>query len=158
MDYCKLLEQRGIKLTPIDMDSFFRNEVKNKEGISFRPTEAAYELQSCILKIVEENNELKELAIKSYLSWVRAYATHNKTEKLIFHIRNLHLGHAAKSFGLKENPQKISEMSKPKSLLKKKRLGKNKRKELRENIKPMTERDEYKQKKIQSILNVSEFG
>jgi ATP-dependent RNA helicase DDX31/DBP7 len=41
---------------------------------------------------------------KAFASHVRAYATHPSNEKHIFHVRNLHLGHLAKSFGLREAP------------------------------------------------------
>lgn len=35
---------------------------------------------------------------------MRAYATHPAAAKHIFHIRDLHLGHLAKSFALRESP------------------------------------------------------
>lgn len=189
MDYCKLLEKRDIKLTPIDMDSFLQNQVikpsslpsqtqskkggankkESKNPIQYlSAVDAAVTLQNKILEKVESSEEIKNQAIKAFTTWVKSYATHNKEEKLIFHIRNLHLGHVAKSFGLKENPQKISEMSKPKEMMKKKRLGKNQRKEIREsqsanNSKDnggfvvSSARDEYKRQKVQQIMNVSEF-
>jgi hypothetical protein len=47
------------------------------------------------------------LARNAFLSHVRAYATHPSDEKQLFHVRNLHLGHLAKSFGLREAPGDI---------------------------------------------------
>ena len=38
---------------------------------------------------------------------MRAYATHPISEKHIFHIRNLHLGHLAKAFALREAPNQV---------------------------------------------------
>jgi ATP-dependent RNA helicase DDX31/DBP7 len=38
---------------------------------------------------------------------MRAYATHPSSEKHIFHIRHLHLGHLAKAFALREAPKSI---------------------------------------------------
>ena len=38
---------------------------------------------------------------------MRAYATHPSSEKHIFHIRNLHLGHLAKAFALREAPKAV---------------------------------------------------
>jgi len=38
---------------------------------------------------------------------MRAYATHPTSEKHIFHIRNLHLGHLAKAFALREAPKAV---------------------------------------------------
>lgn len=49
-----------------------------------------------------------ELARKAYSSHMRAYATHPSNEKHMFHIRQLHLGHLAKAFGLREAPNVVS--------------------------------------------------
>ena len=38
---------------------------------------------------------------------MRAYATHPSSEKHIFHIRHLHLGHLAKAFALREAPKAV---------------------------------------------------
>lgn len=38
---------------------------------------------------------------------MRAYATHPSNEKQFFHVKNLHLGHMAKAFGLREAPAGI---------------------------------------------------
>lgn len=43
-------------------------------------------------------------AQKAFSSFVRAYATHLASEKHIFHVKKLHLGHLAKSFCLQEAP------------------------------------------------------
>jgi ATP-dependent RNA helicase DDX31/DBP7 len=39
---------------------------------------------------------------------MRAYATHPSSEKHIFHVRHLHLGHLAKSFALRDAPKSVS--------------------------------------------------
>lgn len=69
-------------------------------------------LLSCIsfsLCLVNEAQDLdlKALAIKAYQSFIRSYATHTKSTKHIFHVKNLHLGHISKSFGLKEPPTEL---------------------------------------------------
>jgi len=46
----------------------------------------------------------------AFQSFVRAYATYPADLKRIFHVRNLHLGHVAKSFALAETPSKISRL------------------------------------------------
>jgi ATP-dependent RNA helicase DDX31/DBP7 len=38
---------------------------------------------------------------------MRAYATHPSSEKHIFHIRNLHMGHLAKAFALRDAPNLV---------------------------------------------------
>lgn len=53
-------------------------------------------------------------------SFIRAYATYPRELKHIFHIRLLHLGHMAKSFGLRDAPKNLcaSAMKKKKANLK----------------------------------------
>ena len=50
------------------------------------------------------DNKLLEAARKAYRSHIRAYATHVREERIYFDITQLHLGHLAKSFGLREAP------------------------------------------------------
>ncbi|KAL9127745.1 MAG: hypothetical protein Q9217_003428 [Psora testacea] len=45
-----------------------------------------------------------EMAQKAYVSHVRAYATHVAKERAMFDVKELHLGHLAKAFGLREKP------------------------------------------------------
>ncbi|XP_008150923.1 probable ATP-dependent RNA helicase DDX31 [Eptesicus fuscus] len=46
-------------------------------------------------------------AKRALQSFIRAYATYPRSLKHIFHIRLLHLGHVAKSFGLRDAPQNL---------------------------------------------------
>ena len=43
------------------------------------------------------------------MSSLRSYSTYSKEYKKIFHLKNIHLGHAAKSFGLREAPNEIAQ-------------------------------------------------
>jgi len=54
---------------------------------------------------------------------MRAYATHPSTEKHIFHIRHLHLGHLAKAFALRDAPKNVTVKSRKKQKAKVKREG-----------------------------------
>ena len=49
-----------------------------------------------------------EMARQAFQSHVRAYATHVATERAIFDIKALHLGHLAKSFALRDKPGNIN--------------------------------------------------
>jgi ATP-dependent RNA helicase DDX31/DBP7 len=55
---------------------------------------------------------LLPLARLAFMSFVRAYATHEKSVRHIFHTRALHLGHAAKAFALREQPKDVSKAAK----------------------------------------------
>lgn len=50
------------------------------------------------------DTRLLELARNGFKSHIRAYATHTKEERKHFDMTELHLGHTAKSFGLREPP------------------------------------------------------
>ena len=53
---------------------------------------------------VSHDSDLTRLAEMAFTSSVRAYATHSKELKDYFRIKNLHLGHYANSFALKDKP------------------------------------------------------
>lgn len=52
-------------------------------------------------------SSLKKLAKEAFRSWVRAYTAHRGDLKRIFVVKKLHLGHVARSFGLKEQPSLV---------------------------------------------------
>nr|XP_033816524.1 probable ATP-dependent RNA helicase DDX31 [Geotrypetes seraphini]XP_033816525.1 probable ATP-dependent RNA helicase DDX31 [Geotrypetes seraphini]XP_033816526.1 probable ATP-dependent RNA helicase DDX31 [Geotrypetes seraphini]XP_033816527.1 probable ATP-dependent RNA helicase DDX31 [Geotrypetes seraphini]XP_033816528.1 probable ATP-dependent RNA helicase DDX31 [Geotrypetes seraphini]XP_033816529.1 probable ATP-dependent RNA helicase DDX31 [Geotrypetes seraphini] len=53
-----------------------------------------------------EENVIK--AKKALQSFIRSYATYPQSLKHIFHVKSLHLGHIAKSFGLRDAPQNLN--------------------------------------------------
>ncbi|ANB10938.1 Dbp7p [Sugiyamaella lignohabitans] len=55
-----------------------------------------------------EDASALQLAKRGYTSHIRAYTTHLSSEREIFNLRALHLGHLAKSFALRETPGKMS--------------------------------------------------
>ena len=64
-------------------------------------------LQKVIEAGIAANQELSDRARNGFLSTCRAYATHPSSEKDIFHIKRLHLGHLAAAFGLDREPKKM---------------------------------------------------
>lgn len=59
-------------------------------------------------KVIDNVDGLGDLAKVAFTSHVRAYTTHSHAEKAIFNFRDLHLGHLAKAFALRETPRNIS--------------------------------------------------
>lgn len=57
------------------------------------------------------NPRAKEIATNAFVSHTRAYTTHLSTERDCFNFKKLHLGHLAKSFGLRETPKKLASES-----------------------------------------------
>jgi ATP-dependent RNA helicase DDX31/DBP7 len=51
-----------------------------------------------------KDNPLLDAARQAFRSHIRAYATHVREERVYFDITQLHLGHLAKAFGLRETP------------------------------------------------------
>lgn len=54
-----------------------------------------------------EDTAANSKAVQAFTSHIRAYATHLSAERQFFNVKLLHLGHLAKSFGLRETPKKL---------------------------------------------------
>lgn len=61
-------------------------------------------LEQRLLESEKNGSKLLDSARQGFRSHIRAYATHIKDERVFFDISQLHLGHTAKSFGLREAP------------------------------------------------------
>jgi len=83
------------------MESVLREGFGGKGG---EYEERATEVQLSMERWVFQDKHNAEIARKAFRSHMRAYATHPSDEKHIFHIRNLHLGHLAKAFALRDAP------------------------------------------------------
>ena len=69
--------------------------------------DAATDFQLDVERRALENPKLLEQARRAYQSHVRAYATHVAAERSIFDMKELHLGHLAKAFALRDKPGAI---------------------------------------------------
>merc|ERR1719239_1000792 len=83
--------------------------------------EAATNLQMRIESAVAETPKLHELACQAYVSFVRSYASYPREAREVFCFRELHLGHCAKSFALRDPPSKITGIGKGQWVEKQKR-------------------------------------
>lgn len=68
----------------------------------------ATELQLDVERWVLDSPRILEMARRGFQSHVRAYATHVTAERGFFDIKQLHLGHLAKAFGLRDPPGRIN--------------------------------------------------
>lgn len=64
-------------------------------------------LQRQLEKAVAEAAFLHDNAAAAYQSYLRGYAAHSKVVKKLVHVGQLHLGHLARSYGLKEIPSRL---------------------------------------------------
>ena len=58
-------------------------------------------VHNALAKAVSADPDLRSKAADAFRSFVRAYSTHCKSMKAFFHVKQLHLGHVAHSFGLR---------------------------------------------------------
>ncbi|KAI9660258.1 MAG: ATP-dependent RNA helicase dbp7 [Alyxoria varia] len=70
--------------------------------------EKATDLQLAAERWVLADSTRLELARGAFMSHVRAYATHVATERAMFDIAQLHLGHLAKAFALRDRPSNVN--------------------------------------------------
>lgn len=126
------LKQRGIRLQELLIDDVLqtlaitpdnRNRQKGKNTIDQRARESATKLQNSFEDYVISHQRHLEAAKAAYQSFVRAYATYPSSLKDIFRVKNLHLGHVAKSFALREAPKDMFQYLKQENTKKRKRDG-----------------------------------
>uniref|UniRef100_A0A4W6FKQ2 ATP-dependent RNA helicase n=1 Tax=Lates calcarifer TaxID=8187 RepID=A0A4W6FKQ2_LATCA len=99
-------------LSTLMMDDAYKGRGKYHSKQEIR--ERATVLQTEFENFVHSDPESVQAAKKALQSFLRAYTTYPAHLKHIFHIRSLHLGHTAKSFGLRDAPQGLSSAAGPK--------------------------------------------
>lgn len=84
--------------------------IKNELGLEKEGgwEERATDWQLEVERWVLETPKMLEAARRAFQSHVRAYATHVAAERGMFDIKQLHLGHLCKAFGLREKPGSIN--------------------------------------------------
>lgn len=104
-----LKEGRPRNLTHHDADELLRKGFSPATGvINNREWEqAATEWQIDCERWTTENPRHLEQARRAYQSHIRAYTTHVAAERSIFDMKQLHLGHLAKAFALRDKPGSI---------------------------------------------------
>ncbi|KAK3719380.1 hypothetical protein RRG08_029536 [Elysia crispata] len=119
VEYVAELNRYKISLTKFEQSSILRCLLQNISDLP-KPTsstsglqtprtleEAATYLQDRFEDCIIDKKLMHGLAAKGFQSYIRAYATYSKDVKDIFKVSNLHLGHVAKSFALREAPAQI---------------------------------------------------
>lgn len=107
--YIHMLEKHKITLKEINMQGVLRNLQLPSDPSNRRPRantveEAATSLQVQVEKLLLSDNGLHDLGRKAYVSFVRSYASYPKEVREMFNFKALHLGHYAKSMGLRDSP------------------------------------------------------
>jgi ATP-dependent RNA helicase DDX31/DBP7 len=106
---------RGLLFLSPNKEIGFAN-VLGEHGIELRRVESepllrlAYESMNKCLSIMVADKEVEAKANAAFIAFVRGYSTYPKHLKSFFHPKNLHLGHVAKSFLLRNPPSTIAKM------------------------------------------------
>ncbi|KAM7415496.1 hypothetical protein PAMA_017822 [Pampus argenteus] len=100
-------------LSSLMMDDTYKGRGKyhsknSSRALEQETRERATVLQTEFENFVHSDKQHVQTAKKALQSFLRAYTTYPAHLKHIFHIRCLHLGHTAKSFGLRDAPQGLS--------------------------------------------------
>ena len=103
-EYINLLSARNVVPQAIELGRILHTLAPERRD----PTPAVASLQKEIETVVADSKRLTELARTAFTSGVRAYSAHPRDLKPIFSMRDLHLGHFAKTFGLREPPGRIA--------------------------------------------------
>lgn len=96
----------GERVAVVKFSSAAGTDAKGKGGNSDGSTweERATEWQLEVERWLIEDSSAGEMAKRAFVSHVRAYATHVAKERAFFDVKELHLGHLAKAFALRDRP------------------------------------------------------
>ncbi|NXF09605.1 DDX31 helicase, partial [Smithornis capensis] len=119
--YVSLLASHKINVSEIKMEKVLISLMKDDRFRLHRPgrkkscgtnpqevRERATVLQTKFENHVHSSEGTVRWAKKALQSFLCAYTTYPRNLKHIFHIKSLHLGHVAKSFGLRDAPQNLT--------------------------------------------------
>ncbi|XP_069626907.1 ATP-dependent DNA helicase DDX31 isoform X3 [Haliaeetus albicilla] len=120
-EYVSLLASHKINISEIKMEKILSSLMKDDRFKLHRPgrrkscgtdpqevRERATVLQTKFENYVHSSEGTVQWAKKAMQSFLCAYTTYPRNLKHIFHIKSLHLGHVAKSFGLRDAPQNLT--------------------------------------------------
>ncbi|XP_064027463.1 probable ATP-dependent RNA helicase DDX31 isoform X2 [Pogoniulus pusillus] len=140
-EYVSLLASHKINVSEIKVEKVLSSLMKDDRFKLHRPRgkkscgvdpqevrERATVLQTRFEDYIHSKEGNIRWAKKALQSFLCAYTTYPRSLKHIFHIKSLHLGHVAKSFGLRDAPQNLTAL--PTAGSKKKTKARPKRPEL----------------------------
>ncbi|XP_011135595.2 probable ATP-dependent RNA helicase CG8611 isoform X2 [Harpegnathos saltator] len=111
IDFVRMLESRRIRIKQQDMNDVL-DKLLGPLSKHNSVQAAATALQNDFENLLLENRQLNAKACKAYASWVCFYSSYPRDMREIFNRKALHLGHYAKSFALRDPPQRIGGISK----------------------------------------------
>ncbi|GAA5966421.1 hypothetical protein JCM3765_007564 [Sporobolomyces pararoseus] len=104
------INSKKTRLREVGVEEVLRDGYGGGKGTREFETRAT-DVQMGFERWANGSEENAALARKAFQAHIRAYATHPSAEKHIFNTKSLHLGHLAKSFGMREAPGHSSQSS-----------------------------------------------
>jgi len=98
-------------------------------GATASMEESATSLQMRLEERILGDSQFHEEACSAYVSFVRSYASYPKEAREVFCFKELHLGHCAKTFALRDPPSKITGIGKGQWVHKQEKKTKNLKRE-----------------------------
>ena len=100
--YVQILNKATITLSEMKLSNILKYLADGKKTRLVE--DRAQRIQNSMEESISEDQELHQKAVLAYKAYIQGYATYPKSMKHIFHVKMLHLGHVAKSFGLRKAP------------------------------------------------------
>ncbi|XP_011256836.2 probable ATP-dependent RNA helicase CG8611 [Camponotus floridanus] len=111
VEFVRMLESRRIRIKQQNMNDIL-DKLLGPLSKHNSVQAAAIALQNNFENLVLENKQLGAKAYKAYTSWMRFYSSYPRDMREIFNRKELHLGHYAKSFALRDSPHRIGGIGK----------------------------------------------
>jgi len=108
-DYLEKLSAQSIILSEYTLDNLLKDSLDSFSSKKMKIEDKATEIQNFVEETLVKDRMQHKLAVAAYFSFIQSYSTYPSVMKGIFHPKKLHLGHTAKSFGLREAPGKLKE-------------------------------------------------
>ena len=108
-DYLEELSKKSIVLKETLLDDLLGEALSTFVNKKMTKEDKATELQNYIEESLVKKSSCHKMATAAHFSFIQSYSTYPSIMKGIFHPKKLHLGHVAKSFGLREAPGKLKE-------------------------------------------------
>ncbi|XP_053601512.1 probable ATP-dependent RNA helicase DDX31 [Plodia interpunctella] len=117
-EFVRHLEQKRIRLRQAD-ESHALEALRTVAPTAANPARAAIAVQTQLEYTAHSSKEWLARASRAYTSWVRFYSGYPREVKQWLDARQLHLGHAAKAFALRDTPAALARRAKADPNLKK---------------------------------------
>lgn len=111
--FLDILRARGLQLQEVRFESIqatlaSAGRIGGPSSARAHIFQAEVTLQKRLEHLVTSDRTLHTLASRAFQAFISAYAAHPKATRAVLRLKDIHLGHLAKSFGLREEPSAVT--------------------------------------------------